>query len=73
MLMDSERDKMTKTAHKKIFVANVDRVDDAQFERMMETLTEVVDKNDERAVEAIAEVVPTYHPWKDEKREKAAG
>lgn len=73
LLMDSERDKMTKTAHKKIFVANVDRVDDAQFERMMETLTEVVDKNDERAVEAIAEVVPTYHPWKDEKREKAAG
>lgn len=75
LLMDSERDKMTKTAHKKIFVANVDRVDDAQFERMMATLEEVVDKNDERAVEAIAEVVPTYHPWKDRKPEavKAAG
>nr|CRY94140.1 hypothetical protein [uncultured prokaryote] len=71
LLMDSERDKMTKTAHRKIFVANVDRVDDAQFDRMMATLAEVVDKNDERAVEAIAEVVPTYHPWKD--REKAAG
>ena len=75
LLMDSERDKMTKTAHKKIFVANVDRVDDAQFERMMATLEEVVDKNDERAVEAIAEVVPTYHPWKNGKPEtaKAAG
>ena len=75
LLMDSERDKMTKTAHKKIFVANVDRVDDAQFERMMKTLEEVVDKNDERAVEAIAEVVPTYHPWKNGKPEtaKAAG
>ena len=75
LLMDSERDKMTKTAHKKIFVANVDRVDDAQFEHMMATLEEVVDKNDERAVEAIAEVVPTYHPWKDKKPEtaKAAG
>ena len=75
LLMDSERDKMTKTAHKKIFVANVDRVDDAQFERMMKTLEEVVDKNDERAVEAIAEVVPTYHPWKNSKPEtaKAAG
>ena len=35
LLMDSERNKMTKTAHKKIFVANVDRVDDAQFARMM--------------------------------------
>ena len=71
---------MTRTAHKKIFVANVDKVDDAQFERMMETLEEVVDKNDEHAVEAIAEVVPTYHPWKDRPREakqpegeKAAG
>ncbi|MED9821751.1 MAG: nucleoside-diphosphate sugar epimerase/dehydratase [Christensenellales bacterium] len=78
LLMDSERDKMTKTAHKKIFVANVDRVDDAQFEKMMNTLAQVVDKNDERAVEAIAEVVTTYHPWKNgrpetqEKAEKAA-
>ena len=56
-------------------MANVDRVDDAQFEHMMATLEEVVDKNDERAVEAIAEVVPTYHPWKDKKPEtaKAAG
>ena len=65
LLMDSERDKMTRTAHRKIFVANVDKVDDAQFDRMMKTLEEVVDKNDERAVEAIAEVVPTYHPWKN--------
>ena len=41
----------------------------------MKTLEEVVDKNDERAVEAIAEVVPTYHPWKNGKPEtaKAAG
>ena len=65
LLMDSERDKMTKTAHKKIFVANVDKVDDDQFETMMTTLEEVVDKNDERAVEAVASVVPTYHPWKN--------
>ena len=65
LLMDSERDKMTKTAHKKIFVANVDKVDDAQFEHMMTTLEEVVGSNDERAVEAIADVVPTYHPWKN--------
>ena len=64
LLMDTERDKMTKTAHKKIFVANVDRVEDEQFDRMMRTLEDVVDKNDERAVEAIADVVPTYHPWK---------
>ena len=67
LLMDSERDKMTKTAHKKIFVANVDRVDDAQFVRMMERLEAAAEHNDESAVEAVAEVVPTYHPWKDKK------
>ncbi len=71
LLMDSERDKMTKTAHKKIFVANVDKVDDAQFERMMTTLEEVVGSNDERAVEAIADVVPTYHPWKNKTAPKS--
>ena len=67
LLMDSERDKMTRTAHKKIFVANVDRVDDAQFVRMMERLEAAAEHNDESAVEAVAEVVPTYHPWKDKK------
>ena len=65
LLMDSERDKMTRTAHKKIFVANVDKIDDAQYDHMMQVLQSVEDKNDERAVEAIAEIVPTYHP--DEK------
>ena len=75
LLMDSERDKMIKTAHKKIFVANVDKVSDEQFERMMSTLEEVVDNNDERAVEAIAKVVPTFHPWKNKKPdgERVAG
>ena len=67
LLMDSERNKMTKTAHKKIFVANVDRVDDAQFARMMERLEAAAEHNDESAVEAVSEVVPTYHPWKDRK------
>ncbi len=76
LLMDTERDKMTRTAHKKIFVANVDKVEDEQFDRMMHTLEQVVDKNDERAVEAIADVVPTYHPWKKKPGQasgKAAG
>jgi len=75
LLMDSERDKMTRTAHRKIFVANVDKVDEAQFENMLRTLEEVVGSNDERAVEAIAGVVPTYHPWKNKapQTEKSAG
>ena len=76
LLMDSERDKMTRTAHKKIFVANVDKIDDAQYDHMMQVLQSVEDKNDERAVEAIAEIVPTYHPAKNRpgnKPEQAAG
>ena len=76
LLMDSERDKMTRTAHKKIFVANVDKIDDAQYDHMMQVLQCVEDKNDERAVEAIAEIVPTYHPVKNRpgnKPEQAAG
>ena len=76
LLMDSERDKMTRTAHKKIFVANVDKIDDAQYDHMMQVLQCVEDKNDERAVEAIAEIVPTYHPAKNRtgnKPEQAAG
>ena len=73
LLMDSERDKMTKTAHKKIFVANVDKVDDEYFEQMMEKLEAVVGKNDEHTVEVIADVVPTYHPWKKQEDKKAAG
>lgn len=76
LLMDTERDKMTRTAHKKIFVANVDKVDDERLTRMLEELEAVADKNDERAVEAIADVVPTYHPWKDSQngeKSKAVG
>ena len=78
LLMDSERDKMTKTAHKKIFVANVDQVSEAQYQHIIKTLEAAAAKNDESAVEAVADVVPTFHPWKDKKTEdskntKAAG
>ena len=67
LLMDSERDKMTKTAHKKIFVANVDKVEEAQLQRMLKELELAAQHNDESAVEAVADVVPTYHPWKEKK------
>ncbi len=71
--MDSERDKMTRTAHKKIFVANVDKIDDAQYDHMMQVLQTVEDKNDERAVEAIAEIVPTYHRMKKNRPDNKGG
>ena len=75
LLMDSERDKMTKTAHKKIFVANVDKVSEEQYRHIITTLEAAAEKNDESAVEAVADVVPTFHPWKDKKPngDKAAG
>lgn len=69
LLMDTERDKMTRTAHRKIFVANVDKISDEQYEHMMHTLERAAQSNDEHAVEAIASVVPTFHPWNgDDKR-----
>lgn len=67
LLMDSERSRMTKTAHKKIFVAHVDPVDEEQLQEMLTQLRAVSDENDEGTVEVIASVVPTYHPWKDNK------
>ena len=67
LLMDSERSRMTKTAHKKIFVAHVDPVDEEQLQGMLTKLRTVSDENDEGTVEVIASVVPTYHPWKDNK------
>ena len=65
LLMDSERDKMTKTAHKKIFVANVDKVTEEQFNRIIPMMEAAAANNNEHAVEAVADVVPTYHPWKN--------
>ena len=65
LLMDSERDKMTKTAHKKIFVANVDKVTEEQFNRIITMMEAAAANNNEHAVEAVADVVPTYHPWKN--------
>jgi len=67
LLMDSERDKMTKTAHRKIFVANVDKVSEEQYQRIITTLEAAAANNDERAVEAVADVVPTFSPWKNGK------
>lgn len=64
LLMVSERSRMSRTAHKKIFVAHVDPVDDAQLQKMLDELKTVVNKNDEGTVEVIASVVPTYHSWK---------
>ena len=65
LLMASERETMTKTAHKKIFVAQVDPLQTGDYDRMIEVLSEAMAHNDHAVIEAVASVVPTYHPWKD--------
>ena len=66
LMMASEREHMTKTAHRKIFVAHVDHVQSEDYERILEILRPAADTNDESAVEAIAEALASYHPWKQE-------
>ena len=66
LLMASEREHMTKTAHRKIFVAHVDPVSSVDCDRMLEILRPAAEVNDETAVEAIAAALASYHPWRQE-------
>ena len=63
LMMECEREKMTKTAHRKIFVAHVDPISDEMIDDMLHKLHEAANRNDEGTVEVIASVLPTYHPW----------
>ena len=73
LMMDTEQDKMKKTAHNKIFVApNLD-VDLAAFYDALQLLGQAAEHNDENVVYLLERMVPTYHPnremMKDEKKE----
>ena len=73
LMMDTEQDKMKKTAHNKIFVApNLD-VDLAAFYDALQLLGQAAEHNDENVVYLLERMVPTYHPnrkmMKDEKEE----
>ena len=73
LMMDTEQDKMKKTAHNKIFVApNLD-VDLAAFYDGLQLLGQAAEHNDENVVYLLERMVPTYHPnremMKDEKEE----
>ena len=67
LLMDSERDRMQKTAHKKIFVAPVDEIEPQQLEPQLQMLRKAMEHNDAHVAEAIGQVVPTYRPKLAEK------
>ncbi|MBQ3223092.1 MAG: polysaccharide biosynthesis protein [Clostridia bacterium] len=68
LMMGDERDKMTRTAHNKIFVAPPISMDDTRFRTQLERLSAASAHNDEQVVLSLEEIVPTYSP----NRKKAA-
>ena len=68
LMMGDERDKMTRTAHNKIFVAPPIPMDDILFRKQLDSLYAASAHNDEHVVEELAAIVPTYTP----NRKKAA-
>ena len=63
LLMDHERDRMTRTAHNKIFVAPPIPIEEDAFENQLGRLKEAAAENDnERVVETLVEIVDTYTP-----------
>ena len=62
LLMDSEQDKMRKTAHDKIFVAPPMEIDLAKFYEQIQQLKGAAAHNDNSVVKLLEEMVPTYHP-----------
>ena len=62
LLMDAEQDKMRKTAHNKIFIAPPMNIDLEKFYIELQDLKVAAHHNDDAVVEALQEMVPSYHP-----------
>ncbi len=62
LLMDSEQNKMGKTAHSKIFIAPPMKIDLAEFYTGLQELQCCAEHNDEHVVEQLQKLVGTYHP-----------
>ena len=62
LLMDSEQDKMAKTAHNKIFIAPPMQIDLEKFYTDLQRLKESALHNSDEVVDVLQEMVPTYHP-----------
>ena len=62
LLMDTEQDKMAKTAHNKIFIAPPMQIDLEKFYTDLQTLKTAAKHNDNDVVDILQEMVPTYHP-----------
>ena len=62
LLMDSEQDKMAKTAHNKIFIAPPMQIDLEKFYTDLQRLKNSALHNSDEVVDVLQEMVPTYHP-----------
>ena len=62
LLMDTEQDKMRKTAHNKIFIAPPMDIDLADFYNGLQALHVAAHHNDDAVVECLQHMVPGYHP-----------
>ena len=62
LLMDSEQDKMAKTAHNKIFIAPPMQIDLEKFYTDLQRLKDSARHNSDEVVDVLQEMVPTYHP-----------
>ncbi len=66
LLMDSERDRMVRTAHNKIFVAPPIPIEESLFETQLAALYDSAQSNDNEAVvAALVDIVGTYTPNRD--------
>ena len=66
LLMDSERDRMTRTAHNKIFVAPPIPIKEGAFENQLGILQEAaMNDDDQQVVDMLVEIVGTYKPNRD--------
>ena len=63
LLMDNERDAMTRTAHDKIFVAPPIAIQEDAFERQLAALKKAAEDDDaDRVVNLLVDIVGTYAP-----------
>jgi len=66
LMMDKERDHMTRTAHNKILVAPPININEQRFESQLVALREAAaSDDDQRVIDLLVEVVGTYKPNRD--------
>ncbi len=66
LMMDCERDHMTRTAHNKIFVAPPIAIEEETFRNQLAELKAAAEQDDTpKVIDLLTEIVPTYTPNRD--------